>query len=698
MGQPYERVVKMAFIAIALVCIAVYCHGLGNGLVFDDRRLSDGTVMDAYGGLWPFKQRLLSYGSFVWIAHIFGEDNFLAQRIFNLMLHVATAIVVGLLSQALLNQWLKEAALRAPQSELDAVLDKRLSVQELSTRARVAWVVAVGWFALNPVAVYAAGYLIQRSIVMATMFTALACWAWVYALQQQQSGRSRGWGWMILALVSALMAFLSKEHAVLVPALAVPLYVYVKRPSAKSLLLVLVGAVVAVALLSAVLWSRFGQILGAAAFDETSGAYVRELAALQTDGAAGPFVLSIFNQAKLFFFYLGYWLVPDVTSMSIDMRPEFPLSWSKPITLCWMLAFIAFVLASIWALLKRRDGWSLFGLCVLCATVLFGTEFATTWIQDPFVLYRSYLWAIFLPPGMAMLWTVLPRKAILLLGGGILFAMAALSYHRLTSFKSEYTVWDDAADKIDQSASAQAFGRWRPFMNRGAYYLEQGEGNAQLALDDFDHAVRLGEPLGSALFSRGMALQLLGKYPESVQAFHQAEQKGFQDTSLYYQAAVSLRSMNAAQNAVAAIEQGLNRNPDAVMKEHLILLRAEIYSQAGAHAQAAKEYADLLQLVPESGKYLVGLGMAWMAQGNKDKALEQFNRAISLRDDSAAYFARGLLQMRMGDGPVAALADVEKAVALAPQNQLYRQALASLRNQTSTTVVPQLGPLRQLER
>ena len=29
--------------------------------------------------------------------------------------------------------------------------------------------------------------------------------------------------------------------------------------------------------------------------------------------------------------------------------------------------------------------------------LLFATEFTTVWVQDPFVLYRSYLWAIGVP-------------------------------------------------------------------------------------------------------------------------------------------------------------------------------------------------------------------------------------------------------------------------------------------------------------
>ena len=55
-------------ILLALLTVVVYSLGVSNGLVFDDARLADGTIAQSYGSLWPVKQRLLSYGSFVWVV------------------------------------------------------------------------------------------------------------------------------------------------------------------------------------------------------------------------------------------------------------------------------------------------------------------------------------------------------------------------------------------------------------------------------------------------------------------------------------------------------------------------------------------------------------------------------------------------------------------------------------------------------
>src|SRR5262249_59397870 len=75
---------------------------------------------------------------------------------------------------------------------------------------------AIGFFAINPVAVYGVGYLIQRSILLATLFTVLALWLFARGLR-------RGKPWIhVLAVASYVLALLSKEHAVLAPLAPLP--------------------------------------------------------------------------------------------------------------------------------------------------------------------------------------------------------------------------------------------------------------------------------------------------------------------------------------------------------------------------------------------------------------------------------------------------------------------------------------------
>jgi hypothetical protein len=95
----------------------------------------------------------------------------------------------------------------------------------------------------------------------------------------------------------------------------------------------------------------------------------------------------------LFFRYGLLWLIPNVGWMSIDLRPAFPLSLASAQAIASVLAYLGLLAASAWLVLRRSDVLGLIGLCLLFPLLMFGTEFGTVWIQDPFVLYRSYLWA-----------------------------------------------------------------------------------------------------------------------------------------------------------------------------------------------------------------------------------------------------------------------------------------------------------------
>ncbi|MDU7587470.1 MAG: hypothetical protein E7K47_08725, partial [Acidovorax sp.] len=68
---------------LVVVTLGIYLPGLQNTLLFDDNLLKNGTIFSGYGSLTEFKQRMLSYGSFVWLDGIFGEG-WWKQRLFNI--------------------------------------------------------------------------------------------------------------------------------------------------------------------------------------------------------------------------------------------------------------------------------------------------------------------------------------------------------------------------------------------------------------------------------------------------------------------------------------------------------------------------------------------------------------------------------------------------------------------------------------
>ena len=150
-----------AFVFSAIVLVAVlgiYLPGLHNELLFDDQRLVEGTIFEGYGSLLAFKQRMLSYGSFVWVQEVFGTG-WWKQRLVNIALHLATVAALYALLRELL------ARVRFP-SEFEAsgyFEDSRTAALRMG----------VALFAVHPVAVYAVGYLCSA---LSSWQRCCACW------------------------------------------------------------------------------------------------------------------------------------------------------------------------------------------------------------------------------------------------------------------------------------------------------------------------------------------------------------------------------------------------------------------------------------------------------------------------------------------------------------------------------------------
>ena len=71
MAKPSLPLIIFCIVVTAAV-LGIYLPGWDNALLFDDLRLTDGSIFGAYGDLLTFKQRLLSYGSFVWLDALLG--------------------------------------------------------------------------------------------------------------------------------------------------------------------------------------------------------------------------------------------------------------------------------------------------------------------------------------------------------------------------------------------------------------------------------------------------------------------------------------------------------------------------------------------------------------------------------------------------------------------------------------------------
>lgn len=658
MTKPSFSLLVFGLVVTAAV-VGIYLPGWNNELLFDDRRLTDGSVFGVYGGLTEFKQRMLSYGSFVWVQELLGAG-WGKQRLVNIALHLGTVAALYAFLRELL------AHTRFPE-EFEAQPHFGLS-------RTAALRVGVALFAVNPVAVYAVAYLMQRSIVMATLFAVLACWFFVRGLTRRCV---YAYG---LALLSYVLAVLSKEHAFLIAAMAVPLYIFIRRPHWKQMLLMGGVSLAVLGVASAVLWSIFGSFVGTA-FDARSQEFIRQLEILSPGIAARIYPLSILNEAWLFFAYGALWFFPNIEWMSIDLRPAFPLSLTAFPQILGGIGYVALWVAAVWFFLRGRGALSFAALCLLFPLLLFFTEFATVWVQDPLVLYRSYLWAIAVPGLIAVVLTGFAPRTVYVAGMmlGIMFSL--LAFERVASLRDEFTVWSDAAEKIDRQAAANAVGRWRPFLNLGAFHLEKGL--LSQAEKEFSIADALGDVGGVARFNTGVALQQQKKHTEALLAFQRAEERGYTDVPLYYHRGESAFALGQFVLAYQSFSAGMQAPADAAidaadqkkMQQAMQLRRAEAAIAAQQYSTAINDFNTLLKESPRSSRLLLGLGMAQIGHGDTRSAITLFNDLLARSPSGAAFYGRAMAY-HAANQQAASLKDLDQAIALEPNNARYREIRA----------------------
>lgn len=635
---------------VGAALLLIYLPGLGNSLVYDDSYLTEG-LFDEYASMLQLRVRMLAYGSFVWIQAVFGEG-WWKQRVFNLALHAA--VVVSL--WALYREILRHIVASADDSAAAVPLHRSPALG-----------LAVGFFALNPVAVYAVAYLIQRSIVMATLFTVLALWLFARGL------RLRKVSLHVLAVACYALAVLSKEHAVLAPLAAIPVYILVARPSARRLALLAAGGGVLVAIAAAALYQRYGSILGTP-FDEYSHLYLDQLSKLDPDARRRAFPLSIINEAWLFFRYGVDWILPYSGWLSISIRPPFPVRLLSFPQILGLGAYAGVVAGGFVLLLRCRDGRALLGLSLLLPALLFLTEFATVWVQDPFSLYRSYLWAIGVP-GLVFFALHGPSPRALLIVGGVLGALLVWQAgDRVRSMSTPESAWTDAIGKLPDDP--RAVGRWFPYLNRGSAYAEQNLFN--LALRDFEASAALGDQ-GMGMFNAGAILSAQGRHREALDAFDRARKEGYTLYNLPVQRGLALFGLGRAEEGYREMEAALSMSPPSPTREIVLLHLGRAGMQLGKREEAARALEQLVAADPrhKEGRYL--LGMAYVMKGDAKRAREVLDGLVKDDPSARAYYARALANFALRL-KAEALADIDNAARLGMDTPHVREWQAKIRS------------------
>ena len=573
--------------ALFALAFVLYRGSLRHPLVFDDLHLTESSVRAFWDFGLGFGRRGLSNASFGWVYAGFGPDWYW-QRVANVFLHAGVASLLFLFLRRLFEVLLPADKDHNGWTALGGAL----------------------MFLAHPAAVYGVAYLIQRSILLATLFSLLSLWLFLEGLVR---GRR---GWFLAAAAAYLAAVLSKEHSVTLPALAVALALLVRGWSPR-LLRELALPILLYAAIGLYVTLESKGLLGTA-YESFAGTALRQVS--ETGGGAQAYPLSVVNQGFLFFRYLLTWLFPWPGWMSIDVRPAFPAQLASWPQAAGFVAWLAWPALAV-ALLLRRGRAGLVGFAMLAPWLLSLTEVVTVRIQEMFVLYRSYLWMALLPAALpALLPGLRPRWRYGLLAAACL-ALLSPFMGRLESFSSDLKVWDDAVGKIADHRAPYVD---RSYRNRGvAYYkLER----YREALADFDKAVELDPGSAKTWMLRGTLWMRTEQSARALADFNRALALEPRDADILGRRCVVLMRLKQLDEALADCSLAAELAPEE-LDSHISL--GMVQALRGATADAEWHYRRALEIAPDAAFARYQYGVLLRGLGRMDEARRELAAACA---------------------------------------------------------------------
>lgn len=419
-GPSVRLVYVLLVLGLVLPATFVYAHFIDSPAFFDDENLRS-WLRNARDGL-HFEPRVVAL-AYTLLNMGLDVPPLQALRSGNLLVHLINTLLV----------W------RVGERMLSVVGDRVLA--PAAYRPSAAYFAAL-LFSVHPVASYATGYVIQRTILLSTLFALLTI---LWHVRAQQQGRPL---FFLTAVGGYALSVFSKEHSILLPTVLLVFSYWLHRQD--------------------IVWRRgwnwvwpayAGVALWILVLRQSAvaqGTLYEPMAQTFAELPEYPYLASVATQLVLFFKYVVLWLFPDPRAMSIDVQHDLPgyvLPWVGLGACLAILGLAAFA----WRSLRRRDEWSIAGCVALGALLLFGTELWAIRLSESFVLYRSYLWMPLLPllpvlaiRGLAKRWNaVSARTALITAAGSLMLALGNVwgLVDRLHSMSSSQRLWADAVSK-----------------------------------------------------------------------------------------------------------------------------------------------------------------------------------------------------------------------------------------------------------
>lgn len=537
------------------------------------------------------------------------------------------------------------------------------------------------FFAISPISVYAAAYVIQRNYLMAVFFCLIALMLYVHGLTHKK------YKWIYATIPLYYLGLSSKEHVVMLPAVFLLITFLINRPQRpdfKPLFKKLVIPFICYALLALQTAALISHIIGEAyeplshkmvVVEDDSGTNTKvESAASQLkQSSKAPdhlYAVAAVNQGYMFFKYLSYWIFPLDSKISINISFPYPksiLSW--PETLFFILFLVYPFIA--WHFLKQSNEKSLLGFALLFPWLLFLTEFSVARFHEHFVLYRSYFWITGFFAALPYLFKRVPVSIQFLVVAILALYYADVTTKRLATFETKLKVWIDASSKIDyDKRNDYTLSIYRNFTNTAAYYSTDKQYDK--AIEYYKKAVEIYPTHAMSLRALGHLQLKKGEHDLAFKNISKALEVNPEYATAHYNMGNYYSKLNQPRKAIESYHLAIKYQPIYSTAYYNL---GNMYSQIHDYDNAIRYFSKSLKQNSRSRDTHYNLGNAYFRKGDYKRAVTSYRLSIKV-DDSyvSAYHNLAVAYSKLGQIDKA-IRELEKAVKLDPS---YKQSATLL--------------------
>jgi tetratricopeptide (TPR) repeat protein len=660
----------LAVFLICLLAVVIYSNTFQSPFVFDDQHTiqENAKIRDIDNFYTPDvlqSQRPLVDFTFALNYH-FGKLRVFGYHVVNLFIHIATGILVFVLSQILFRKLTRND-------------DRNIYLSALFTALI---------FITHPLQTQAVTYIAQRYTSMAAFFYLGSVLSYIVARDAKSAGRRMACGaFFLIAFASGLLAFLCKQNAASLP-LAILLIEYACYDQSLQGWLKKLGLIFpAIALFGCFYAYNMGSLRHEMQFStllEDVSEMVRETQTV----SRWQYFCTQFNVISN---YIRLLLIP--VHQNLDYLYPFKNGFFDGAT-PYSFVFLAGIVGVAWWSRKKQ---STFFLGIFWFFITLSVESSFFPIRDAMFEHRLYLpmFGFSVVAGGAMGW-LLTKNRLWAYGGmlAILISFSVSTYYRNQVWRDGISLWSDVVLKNPLN--------YRGFTNLGQTL--QNHGNLKAALIQYDKALRLKPDYYIAITNKGSLLGQMGRPEEAVSLSREALRIKPNYPVALNNLGVALARMGNNDAAVTNLQMAVNIQPNyaeahfnlatvfanngklqAAVEQYLEVLRMDSdnskahnkigvvlhlitrYKEAVYHFSEAirtepgnadfylnlgnsqlalnllndaiSSYREAARLNPKSIEAVTNLGVACLRAGNADEAVKQFNQALAINPDSVEAHA-----------------------------------------------------------